>query len=80
MVAVISVKIPNPQFEGQTKEKLLNPEVEGVVSSTVGEALSTWCEEHPGEAKKICQKAVMAAQADLVSIEHTLKQVVCVKG
>ncbi|MEM6332971.1 MAG: DNA topoisomerase (ATP-hydrolyzing) subunit B [Planctomycetota bacterium] len=63
LVAVISVKIPNPQFEGQTKGKLLNPEVEGLVSSAVGEALTTWCEEHPGEAKKVCQKAVMAAEA-----------------
>ncbi|MEM0913923.1 MAG: DNA topoisomerase (ATP-hydrolyzing) subunit B [Planctomycetota bacterium] len=63
LVAVISVKIPNPQFEGQTKGKLLNPEVEGLVSSAVGEALTTWCEEHPSEAKKVCQKAVMAAEA-----------------
>ncbi|MEM9252594.1 MAG: toprim domain-containing protein, partial [Planctomycetota bacterium] len=63
LVAVISVKIPNPQFEGQTKGKLLNPEVEGLVSSAVGDALTTWCEEHPAEAKKVCQKAVMAAEA-----------------
>ena len=63
LVAVISVKMPDPQFEGQTKGKLLNPEVEGLVSSAVGEALQTWCEEHPQEAKKICQKAVLAAEA-----------------
>ena len=63
LVAVISVKIPNPQFEGQTKGKLLNTEVEGMVSQAVSEALTTWCEEHPGDARKICQKAVMAAQA-----------------
>jgi DNA gyrase subunit B len=63
LVAVISVKIPNPQFEGQTKGKLLNPEVEGLVSSAVSDALTTWCEEHPAEAKKVCQKAVMAAEA-----------------
>ncbi len=63
LVAVISVKIPDPQFEGQTKGKLLNPEVDGLVSSAVGEALSTWCEENPSDAKRICQKAVMAAQA-----------------
>jgi len=63
MVAVVSVKIPNPQFEGQTKTKLLNPEVEGLVSAAVGDALANWCEEHPAEAKKICQKAVLAAQA-----------------
>ncbi len=63
LVAVISVKIPNPQFEGQTKGKLLNPEVEGLVSQAISDALTTWCEEHPSDAKKICQKAVMAAQA-----------------
>ena len=63
LVAVISVKIPDPQFEGQTKGKLLNGEIEGMVSSAVGEALSNWCEENPADAKKICQKAVMAAQA-----------------
>ena len=63
IVAVISVKIPNPQFEGQTKGKLLNPEVESLVNTSVGQALADWCEQHPGEAKKICQKAVMAAQA-----------------
>ena len=63
LVAVVSVKIPDPQFEGQTKGKLLNPEVEGLVSSALGEALTTWSEEHPGDAKKICMKAVMAAEA-----------------
>ena len=60
---MISVKLPDPQFEGQTKGKLLNGEVEGLVSSAVGQALSTWCEEHPADAKKICQKAVLAAEA-----------------
>ncbi|MEM7681032.1 MAG: DNA gyrase subunit B [Planctomycetota bacterium] len=63
LVAVVSVKVPEPQFEGQTKGKLLNPEVEGLVSSAVGEALQQWCEEHPAEAKKVCQKASMAAEA-----------------
>ncbi|MBI1375417.1 MAG: DNA topoisomerase (ATP-hydrolyzing) subunit B [Phycisphaera sp.] len=63
MVAVISVKIPNPQFEGQTKGKLLNGEVEGMVNTSVGEALNSWLEEHPGDAKRICQKAILAAQA-----------------
>ncbi len=63
LVAVISVKLPDPQFEGQTKGKLLNGEVEGLVSSAVGQALNTWCEEHPADAKKICQKAVLAAEA-----------------
>ncbi|MEM1446689.1 MAG: DNA topoisomerase (ATP-hydrolyzing) subunit B [Planctomycetota bacterium] len=63
LVSVISVKLPDPQFEGQTKGKLLNGEVEGLVSSAVGDALQTWCEEHPADAKKICQKAVLAAEA-----------------
>ncbi|MEM6552880.1 MAG: DNA topoisomerase (ATP-hydrolyzing) subunit B [Planctomycetota bacterium] len=63
LVAVISVKIPEPQFEGQTKGKLLNPEVEGLVSHAVGDALQAWCEQNPAEAKKVCQKAVMAAEA-----------------
>ena len=63
LVAVISVKIPDPQFEGQTKGKLLNPEVEGLVSGALGEALLNWTEEHPADAKRICMKAVMAAEA-----------------
>ncbi|MEM1354615.1 MAG: DNA topoisomerase (ATP-hydrolyzing) subunit B [Planctomycetota bacterium] len=63
LVAVISVKIPDPQFEGQTKGKLLNGDVEGLISSAVGESLTRWCEEHPAESKKVCQKAVMAAEA-----------------
>ncbi|MEM9019616.1 MAG: DNA topoisomerase (ATP-hydrolyzing) subunit B [Planctomycetota bacterium] len=63
LVAVISVKIPDPQFEGQTKGKLLNGDVEGLISSAVVESLTRWCEEHPAESKKVCQKAVMAAEA-----------------
>ncbi|MEO1130965.1 MAG: ATP-binding protein, partial [Planctomycetota bacterium] len=63
LAAVISVKLPEPQFEGQTKGKLRNTEVEGFVSQIVGERLSTWLEEHPGEAKRICQKGILAAQA-----------------
>jgi len=63
LTAIISVKLPEPQFEGQTKGKLRNTEVEGFVSSVVGERLHTWLEEHPGEAKRICQKALVAAQA-----------------
>jgi len=63
LIAVISVKIPNPQFEGQTKGKLLNGEIEGMVNTAVGEALSAWSEEHPADAKRICTKAILAAQA-----------------
>ncbi len=61
--AIISVKVPNPQFEGQTKDKLGNGEVEGFVSSAVNEALATWLEEHPGDAKRIIQKGMLARQA-----------------
>ncbi len=63
LVAIVSVKVPDPQFEGQTKTKLGNSEVEGFVSSVVSQHLSTWLEEHPTEAKRICLKGVMAAQA-----------------
>ncbi|MBL8746438.1 MAG: DNA gyrase subunit B, partial [Phycisphaerae bacterium] len=63
LAAVISVKLPEPQFEGQTKGKLRNTEIEGFVSAIVGERLQTWLDEHPSEAKKICLKGVIAAQA-----------------
>lgn len=61
--AIVSVKLPEPQFNNQTKEKLLNPEAEGQVSSAVTEQLGSWLEENPNEAKQICLKAVLAAQA-----------------
>lgn len=61
--AVISVKIPNPQFEGQTKTKLGNSEVEGLVSSVTFEALSSFFEENPSVVNKVVQKAVLAARA-----------------
>ncbi|MFM2165216.1 MAG: hypothetical protein RL325_1653 [Planctomycetota bacterium] len=63
LVTVVSVKLPNPQFNNQTKEKLLNPEVEGFVSNAIGEKLGAWLEEHPKEARDICMRAVLAAQA-----------------
>ncbi|MCC7388502.1 MAG: DNA gyrase subunit B [Phycisphaerales bacterium] len=63
LIAIISVKLPDPTFNNQPKEKLLNPEVESFVGSAVAEALETWMEEHPGEAKRLCQKGVLAAQA-----------------
>ncbi|MCI0631841.1 MAG: DNA gyrase subunit B [Phycisphaerales bacterium] len=63
LTAVVSVKLREPQFNNQTKEKLLNPEVEGFVSTAVTENLGAWLEENPTEAKKICLKAVLAAQA-----------------
>jgi len=61
--AVISVKVPNPQFEGQTKDKLGNGEVDGFVSSAVNEALGSWLEEHPADAKRIIQKGLLARHA-----------------
>ncbi len=63
LIAIVSIKIPEPTFNNQPKEKLLNPEVESFVSQAVSEALDTWLQEHPAEAKKICMKGVMAAQA-----------------
>ena len=63
LAAVVSVKLPEPQFEGQTKGKLRNTDVEGWVSSIVSERLQKWLDEHPGEAKKICLKGIVAAQA-----------------
>jgi DNA gyrase subunit B len=61
--AIISVKVPEPQFEGQTKTKLGNNEVIGVVDSTVSKVLEAYLEENPREAKNIIQKVILAAQA-----------------
>ncbi|MCM8812948.1 MAG: DNA topoisomerase (ATP-hydrolyzing) subunit B [Candidatus Omnitrophica bacterium] len=61
--AVISVKVPNPQFEGQTKTKLGNSEVEGIVASVVNEQLGIFLEEHPSVGNKIAEKAELAARA-----------------
>jgi len=63
LTSIISVKLAEPQFNNQTKEKLLNPEVESIVSSLVSKLLGSWLEEHPSESKKICLKAILAAQA-----------------
>jgi DNA gyrase subunit B len=60
---IVSVKVPEPQFEGQTKTKLGNNEVSGVVDSTVSRALDSYLEENPREAKNIIQKVILAAQA-----------------
>ena len=61
--AIISVKVPEPQFEGQTKTKLGNSDVAGTVQSTVGKALLAYLEENPREAKNVISKIVLAAQA-----------------
>ncbi|MBN2753633.1 MAG: DNA topoisomerase (ATP-hydrolyzing) subunit B [Candidatus Goldbacteria bacterium] len=63
LYAVVSVKVQDPQFEGQTKAKLGNSDVEGIVNSLVYEKLVSYFEENPGEAKKIIGKAVSAAEA-----------------
>ena len=63
LTAVLSVKIPHPQFEGQTKTKLGNSEIEGIVRSIVGETLSTFFEENPKTARAICDKCIGAAIA-----------------
>ncbi len=63
LTAVISVKVAEPQFEGQTKTKLGNSEALGAVDTSVGEALQYYLEEHPKEAKTIVQKVILAAQA-----------------
>ncbi|MCA6073385.1 DNA topoisomerase (ATP-hydrolyzing) subunit B [Fulvivirga sedimenti] len=63
LTAVISVKVQEPQFEGQTKTKLGNSDVMGAVDTVVGEMLNIYLEEHPREAKMIVQKVVLAAQA-----------------
>lgn len=63
LTAIIAVKVPNPQFEGQTKVKLLNPEVESFVQQTLYEKLAAHFEENPSEAKNIVAKGVQAAQA-----------------
>ncbi len=63
LTAVVSVKIPDPQFEGQTKTKLGNGEVQGIVEAIVNEELGTYLEENPAVARGIIDKAVMAARA-----------------
>lgn len=63
LTAVISVKLPNPQFEGQTKMKLGNSVVKGIVESIVNDALSTYFEENPSVTRKIIEKAIQAARA-----------------
>jgi len=63
LTAVISVKVANPQFEGQTKQRLGNSEVASIAQQVVGEELTTFLDENPSIAKSICEKAMIAAQA-----------------
>ncbi|MBM3946730.1 MAG: DNA gyrase subunit B, partial [SAR202 cluster bacterium] len=63
LTAVISVKLADPQFEGQTKTKLGNAEIKGIVETTFGEALTIYLEDHPSEAKRIVERCVLALRA-----------------
>ena len=67
LTSVISIKVAEPQFEGQTKTKLGNSEVTGAVRQAVSEALSYYLEEHPKEAKQICDKVILAATARIAA-------------
>ena len=67
LTAVISIKVAEPQFEGQTNTKLGNSEVAGAVQQAVGEALANYLEEHPKEAKQICDKVILAATARIAA-------------
>ena len=63
LVAVVSVKVPEPQFEGQTKTRLGNAEIKGLVESALGEELSRFLEEHPADGRRIIEKCLTAARA-----------------
>src|SRR5438477_1132598 len=67
LAAVVSVKLQNPQFEGQTKTKLGNPGIEGLVQTTVNSAFSRFLEENPQDARAICNKAIAAMRARLAA-------------
>ena len=67
LTAVISIKVAEPQFEGQTKTKLGNNEVTGAVQQAVSEALTYYLEEHPKEAKQVCEKVILAATARIAA-------------
>ena len=67
LTAIISVKVAEPQFEGQTKTKRGNSEVNGAVQKAVGEAMANYLEEHPKEAHQICEKVILAAAARIAA-------------
>ena len=67
LTAIISVKVAEPQFEGQTKTKLGNSEVNGAVQKAVGEAMTNYLEENPKEAHTICEKVILAATARIAA-------------
>jgi DNA gyrase subunit B len=65
LTAVVSVKLREPQFNSQTKEKLVSPEASGAVAAVFGDAFAAWLEEHPGEGRKIIEKTLQAARTRL---------------
>ncbi len=67
LTAVVSVKLSEPQFEGQTKSKLGNPEIKGFVETTLGTQLGAYLEEHPKDARRIIEKSVLSAKARLAA-------------
>lgn len=78
LTAVVSVKLPNPQFEGQTKAKLGNPEIRGIVSGVVAEGLSEFLETHPDDARSILEKCLLTARARIAA--RAAKDAVLRKG
>lgn len=70
ITCIISIKVPEPQFEGQTKTKLGNGEVQGIVESVVGDVLGYYLEEHPKEARIIISKVILAATARHAAKKH----------
>ena len=69
LTVVVSVRVPHPQFQGQTKTKLGNGEVEGIINSAVGDFLAKYLEENPKNAKAIVQKGVLAAEARAAALK-----------
>lgn len=67
LVAVVSIKIKNPQFEGQTKAKLGNPEVRGIVETVAAQGISTYLEERPQEARRVIEKIALSARARIAA-------------
>ncbi|MFN2544401.1 MAG: DNA topoisomerase (ATP-hydrolyzing) subunit B [Actinomycetota bacterium] len=67
LIGIVSVKLREPQFEGQTKTKLGNTSMRSLVETTVNDRLSTWLEEHPGDGRRIVQKCVQASKARLAA-------------
>ena len=67
LTAIISIKLPDPQFEGQTKAKLGNPEIRTIVESVASEALSFYFDEHPNEGRKVVEKCLLSAKARMAA-------------